>query len=116
LMYVNYRILQVVESILEESSEPPIIIIQGDHGPKRNMSSNFARLANLNAYYLPEGGAARLYPSITPVNTFRLIFDYYFGADLPLLPDESYLSKNSAHFEFEPIFEEYPPCLDLKGK
>ncbi len=109
--YVNSRILEVVRTILEKSSRPPIIIIQGDHGPKRNMSSDFARLANLSAFYLPGEGAQALYSSITPVNIFRLIFDRYFGSDLPLLPDNSYLSKNSARFEFEPIFEEAPGCL-----
>jgi hypothetical protein len=114
--YVNSRILEVVRTILRESREPPIIIIQGDHGPKRNMSSDFARLANLSAFYLPGEGAQALYSSITPVNIFRMIFDQYFGSDLPLLPDKSYLSKNSARFDFEPIFEEAPQCLDSAGK
>jgi hypothetical protein len=27
---------------------------------------------------------------MTPVNTFRLIFNEYFGADLPMLEDHSY--------------------------
>jgi len=34
-----------------------------------------------------------MYPSITPVNTFRLIFNAYFGTDLKLLPDISYFSN-----------------------
>jgi len=29
-----------------------------------------------------------LYDNISPVNTFRLIFSQYFGADYPLLEDD----------------------------
>jgi hypothetical protein len=57
----------------------------------------------LNAYYLPEQKAGEkadqrtdpktdLYPSITPVNSFRMIFRKYFGADMPILEDKSYCS------------------------
>ena len=45
------------------------------------------RHAILNAYYLPGDGSKKLYPSISPVNTFRVVFSHYFGADLDLLPD-----------------------------
>jgi hypothetical protein len=44
----------------------------------------------LNAIYLPDGDARVLYPSISPVNTFRVVFNQYFGTDLELLPDRSY--------------------------
>jgi hypothetical protein len=29
------------------------------------------------------------------VNTFRLIFDRYFGADLPILPDRAYVIRSN---------------------
>ena len=32
-----------------------------------------------------------LYPSMTPVNSFRLIFNTYFSGDLPLLDDRTYM-------------------------
>ena len=35
-----------------------------------------------------------LYSKITPVNTFRLILDTYFGSDYGLLEDVSYFSKS----------------------
>ena len=44
----------------------------------------------LNAYHLPNGGNSLLYPSVSPVNTFRVIFNYYLGADFDLLEDRSY--------------------------
>jgi hypothetical protein len=46
-----------------------------------------------NAYYLPEGGQDLLYESITPVNSFRLIFNHYFDANFGLLNDYSYFSN-----------------------
>jgi hypothetical protein len=49
------------------------------------------RNANLNAYYLPKG-YKDLYDSITPVNSFRIILNEYFGASYPLLPDITYES------------------------
>jgi hypothetical protein len=46
------------------------------------------------AYYLPGSGKSKLYPSMTPVNSFRLIFDEYFGANYPLLQDKTYTTDN----------------------
>ena len=53
-----------------------------------------------NAYYLPVDGNKLLYKSITPVNSFRLIFSHYFGADYPLLEDESYFSTEEEPYTF----------------
>ncbi len=62
----------------------------------------------LNAYYLP-GHNDLLYPTISPVNTFRLIFDTYLGADYPLLKDISYDSPVPYVFNFS---TDPNPCLD----
>jgi hypothetical protein len=83
--YVDREIVQIVSSILDQSKTPPIIVIHGDHGL---LDTN--RFEILNAYYLPEDGAKDLYSTITPVNSFRVIFDNYFGTDFSLLPDVSY--------------------------
>ena len=40
----------------------------------------------LNAYYLPGADPRVFYPTISPVNSFRVVFNTYFGASLPLLP------------------------------
>lgn len=50
------------------------------------------RMLILNAYYLPEACRQTLYPEITPVNSFRVVFGACMGGDLPLLPDESLFS------------------------
>jgi len=43
----------------------------------------------LNAMAFPGVDTSVLYPSISPVNTFRVLFNLYFGAHYPLLPDET---------------------------
>lgn len=84
--YLNQRLLAIVDGLVRDSSEQPIIIIQGDHGTPRLVGWNDTIL---NAYYLPDGGDTQLYQSISPVNTFRVIFDHYFEGNLPLLADHS---------------------------
>ncbi len=50
------------------------------------------RMSVLNAYYLPNNGHKQLYDEITPVNTFRIIFNYYFNMNNELLEDRNYFS------------------------
>jgi hypothetical protein len=101
IRYLNKRILGVVDEILNTSATPPIIILQGDHG--EGIAKPKDRMAILNAYYLPNGGDKQLYSTITPVNTFRVIFDQYFGGQLPLLEDKSYYSGYDKHYDFTEI-------------
>jgi len=101
--YVNRRVLAIVRHILETSSTPPIIVLQADHGWTWD-----ARMPILNAYYLPDGGGAEIYPTITPVNTFRVIFNRYFGGNYERLDDVSYLSTEEAQLKLEVV---PPSCV-----
>jgi hypothetical protein len=74
------------------------MIIQGDHGPSHFDTS--ARMTILNAYYFP-GKESALYPEITPVNSFRLLFNNYFNTDFELLDDVSYYSEYPYAYQFE---------------
>jgi hypothetical protein len=96
--FIDEQILVVVDQILANSKTPPIIIIQGDHGAFR-YDLPAQRMSILNAYYMP-GNQAQLYPTITPVNTFRVIFNSYFGQNFPLLKDASWFSPNDDRFNF----------------
>jgi hypothetical protein len=95
--YINNQMEKAVTSLLTESSNPPVIVIQGDHAPWLQRGSDQFKI--LNAYYLP-GHNDLLYPAISPVNTFRLIFDTYLGAEYPLLEDISYASPVPNVFNF----------------
>ena len=50
------------------------------------------RMGILNAYLVPKAMRAKLYPGISPVNTFRLLLSTQFGDDLPPLPDRSWFA------------------------
>jgi hypothetical protein len=86
VLFAETRLLEIVKTILAESEKPPIIIIQGDH----SYPNGIERVRIFNAYHLPDGGNENLYETITPVNTFRVVFNTYFGGDYELLPDKSW--------------------------
>lgn len=102
ITFLNQRVLTIIGNILQNSKRQPIIIIQGDHGSPKSNYTHY-RLPILNAYYLPDGGNNRLYNSITPVNSFRLIFDLYFETQYGLLEDVGLISADGEPFNFTPI-------------
>jgi hypothetical protein len=61
------------------------------------------RLSNLTAMYLPGAPAGFLPPDATPVNHMRRVFNLYFDAALPLLPDRFYVSDYLAPFDLEEV-------------
>lgn len=104
--YINNAILPVVESILENSKKPPVIILQGDHGLQGG-----GRVRILNAIYLPGGAGDSLYPSISPVNTFRVVFNRYFGTHYELLDDRTYYSDYEDKMELKLVPETSTSCI-----
>jgi len=101
--FANKEMLSVIDMLLMDSKRPPVIIIQGDHGPPPEISLTYSeKMPILNAYYLPGKQAEQmLYPSISPVNTFRVILNSYFGKNLPLLEDKSYYAPNENHDAYQ---------------
>ena len=106
VQFLNRQLIPVVDAILAGAERPVAIILQGDHGggmtldwhqPERMIAERFPVL---NAYLLPGGGARRLYPGISPVNTFRVLYNHYFGAEYPLLPDRSYFADQDRPYVF----------------
>jgi len=111
--YANQLILRAVDEILRNSQTEPVIILQGDHGTQVNLDWNSVentcvkeRHAILNAYYFPGQDFSQLYPQVSPVNTFRLLFNQYFGSDLPLYEDRAYFSEWDRSYDY----------LDVTGK
>jgi hypothetical protein len=106
VQYLNQRMLAAIDAIVAESAQPPIILIQGDHGvPRLKAQQN----AILSAYLLPDV-EGMLYDSISPVNSFRVILNSYFGGELDLLEDRSCASSNGAPFDCTPLVDPNPLC------
>jgi hypothetical protein len=84
LMFVNTRVEELVDRVIQVSERPPVIVIQGDHGPEYGTGIRTTDI--LNAYYVPDGDDL-LYESITPVNSFRVILNTLFDTGFELLED-----------------------------
>src|SRR5215211_1693890 len=85
VQFVNNNLKKIVEVILAQSTTPPIIILQADHGSGMLTDLNSAentcireRFSPFAAYHLP-GLMDDVIPSdISTVNLFRIIFVEYF--------------------------------------
>lgn len=98
---VNRQVLTTVRALLARPGPRPIILLQGDHGmqgldifapPVDSITPAQVRerFSPLGAYYLPDGGAAAMPDTLSIVNVLRTVFSYYYGADLPRLPNAMY--------------------------
>jgi hypothetical protein len=108
--YVNSAVLTLVDKLRAGSSTPPIIILQGDHGPGSQLDWNDAsstnmweRMAILNAYAIPGMSEESIDPGISPVNTFRLVLHHLFGTFYERLPNRSYFSSWKDPYKFLPV-------------
>jgi hypothetical protein len=126
LTLTNRLLLAAIDKILV-ANENAVIVVQADEGPwpasiagdeqsigmdttpaewaAMTPAETKEKVAIFNAIRLP-GAEAELYPVLTPVNTFRIIFNRYFGSDFVLLPDESYIYlDNKPLYDFVPVTE-----------
>jgi len=113
--YLSKLVEETAAAIIAESREPPVIIVCSDHGTEFEVDWSSAensnlqeRMADLAAFYLPNGGDRLLYPTITNVNFFRIVLDFYFGTKYGLLPDKSYFSTDNRPYRFIPVSMDVP--------
>ena len=113
LRHLNGKLKVTIDSIVAQSSQDPVVIIQGDHGPGARFSLYTLegtyvreRFSILNAYHLPGGGERVLYDSISPANTFRVVFNHYFGTSYGILADKSFYTPFLRPYEFVPVESE----------
>ncbi len=99
--YVNKQVLLTIDKILQQSTGPVVIIVQADHGDgnyldRDNLDQQGVdiRSAILNAIYFSDNSYSELYPTMTPVNTFRAVFNHWFGTNYLLLPDQVYANEH----------------------
>jgi hypothetical protein len=126
ITYLHGRMIELIDRLLARpEAQRPIIILQGDEGPfpvayaadpdnydwSTASDTDFQiKYGILNAWYVPDGPPLELPPTISSVNTFRILFNREFGADLPLLEDRSYVSKSRARpFDMSDITDRLAP-------
>ena len=122
MIFLNGKLTEVVTDILAKSANPPVIILQGDHGPgafyntlELDDSCLVERYSILNAYFFPDQNYELLYPTITPVNSFRVVLDQYFGADLDLLEDRNYFAGWLSPYLYTEVTDRIQPvCYALE--
>lgn len=121
LAFADKMITETVDAILRDSKTPPVIILQGDHGSGLLLDWDSAkktckreRLAILNAYYIPGGEYQQLYATITPVNSFRVVFNAVFGLNLPLLEDRSYYSAWYTPYQMIDVTDKIEDACKIK--
>ena len=112
LQCLNRLVLQTVSTILQRSSAPPVILLQGDHGTNLLRYSDASsaeavttaqaaeRFGAFGAYYLPGGGRSLFADSVTIVNVLQRVLSYYNGAEVPAAPDNLYLSLERTPYDF----------------
>ncbi len=107
LAFLNTQLKTTIDAILANETIPPIIILQSDTGPGAFLDCYSStdtyfkeRMCNFNAFYLPNGGDDCLYDNITPINSFRVILNYYFHSHFPLLEDRNYFAAWQTPYKF----------------
>lgn len=92
LRFAVSTIEELITYIQAHNKKNTVIIVAGDHGFKtKEAQVNGYAFNNYSAFYFPDKQYQSLYPAISPVNTFRVVLNKYFTANLPLLKDSSTL-------------------------
>ena len=90
--YTNNQLTALLDIIFAKGSKP-VIIIQSDHGISDLTGKKDDAFRNYTAYFFPDLNYDLLNDKLSNVNTFRMIFNKYFGQQLPLLKDSSIYIK-----------------------
>ena len=111
IAYADKKIKEIITSIRKRSPDA-VIIVQGDHGPGSHFFQEDMAASDLNekfhilnAYFFPDAEYGDFPEDMTPVNTFRVLFNHYFGTNLALLGNYSYYSTNSNPYQFNDVTE-----------
>lgn len=113
--YAGRLIREVVPALQSQERGGPAILIQSDEGPFPAFEAGVPwheqpqrqlriKTGILNAYYFPGGGYEELGESITPVNSYRVLFNALFDAGFSLLPDRVFVFPDDDRlYEFHDV-------------
>lgn len=115
--YAGRMIEDLVTRLQAEDRTPPVIVIQSDEGPFPAFEAGVPwqdqperqlriKTGILNAYYFPDRRYEELGDDITPVNSYRALFNAVFGTDFDLLPDHVFVFPDDNRlYEFHDVTE-----------
>lgn len=103
VQFVARALLTAIDALLaKHKGRPPVIIIQGDHGPKLGVSHKSLAgtdvsegFPNFYAYYSPDEVGLQVPAGDSPVNTFRRLFTAMGAKGLDSLPAKSFYSTTA---------------------
>ena len=94
---------------LVTSEHDTIVILQSDTGTGFKINWNqptdnmiIERLGNLNYIHFPNKNYEKL-DDVSPVNTFRIIFNEYFDENFPILEDKMYWSSAEHPYNYKDV-------------
>ena len=111
--YAGRIIRELVPALQADRQNPAAIIIQSDEGPFPAREPNVAwqdqpdpilriKTGILSAYSIP--GADEIDEHLTPVNTYRILFNALFGTKFERLPDRTFVVPDDDHlYEFHDV-------------
>ena len=106
--FVNKNLIELIPKLLD-SENKPIIILQGDTGSGYEIDwkspsdvTVIERMSNLNAVYFPNNDYSKIH-DLTPVNTFRIIFNEYFDEENVLYENRSYWSNSDKPYQYKDV-------------
>ena len=108
LIWVNKSISDAIDRILEQAKDRSVIVVLSDHGPASLAATSDPyrfkeRSRNLIAIHLPDTCEQNgMYPTITPVNILRLVFDSCLGTEFGLLEDKTFWTSPKKR-DFTPL-------------
>lgn len=108
-IFLESKLIEAIDAIIAKSSQQPIIILQGDHGPNSagdltkpdpNKNLLVERHGIFSAYLLPEKMRGTIPDTISPVNVFRMVLNDQLGTKFEMLPNKSYYSAYPYPYRF----------------
>lgn len=103
--FTEKAIASALEKVIEKAGRSAIVVVQSDHGPaffqRPGEDKNvfrYHRMRIFNALRVPQN--LTLPEQLSPVNTFRILFDNTFGCKLQDKENRAFLSSYESPFEF----------------
>ena len=105
--YFARRLVRFARSVASRQ-RPTVVVVHGDHGPGSRYSHRTLARTDVSERFpilmaIKLGAGASIPDDLSPVNTFRVIFNAHFGANDPLLPNKSYYATWPQPYRFTEV-------------